>query len=535
MIIKKIAFGSEKESFIEDKLTDDLNIIFSDDNNRGKTLVMQGLMYSLGYEAIFPSSFNYKDQYFYSRIEIAGNFFDFLRKNNSLAVKTEEAIQIFNSITEFRYFFDRHISPLPRITKENKVKMVDFSLFYEMFFIGQDNRNPSGLISKGQFNKVDFKNMIFSLAGLISHETSIDDINEIKEKINRLKIELKTIRKKITIIKSNPNIAEITSKTFDLEKTQEKIKILKKINENISVIKRSRQREINRKAKLETLVSELNSLNRGLNEGVVKCGDCGSDKIFFSNNDLTFDISNTEVRNSILKSIQSNIFQKAEIINEYTENLNIEQDSLNKELESSPADFQQIIVYQDHILTKRNYDDEALNTHNRIKNLETELNLQKSVQDDNKKEKKKLQEEILAEMMRTYKAIEPNGTLIFDDIFTKKDLTFSGSEGQEYYFSRLIALSNILKHEFPIIVDSFRDGELSTQKEYKMINIYKGLKKQIILTSTLKKEEYITRKYHSESGINALDYSKHNDCKILQKKYNKQFKGLIESFEGIVI
>lgn len=52
MLIRKMAFGNESEAFIEDRFINGVNIIYSDDNNRGKTLVMQGLMFSLGYDAI---------------------------------------------------------------------------------------------------------------------------------------------------------------------------------------------------------------------------------------------------------------------------------------------------------------------------------------------------------------------------------------------------------------------------------------------------------------------------------------------------
>ncbi len=159
----------------------------------------------------------------------------------------------------------------------------------------------------------------------------------------------------------------------------------------------------------------------------------------------------------------------------------------------------------------------------------------KSVQDDNREEKSKLLGEILEEMTKIYKVVDPNGNLFFDDLFTKKDATFSGSEEQEYYFSRLIALNNVLKHDFPIIVDSFRDGEVSTPKERKMLNIYKLLGKQVILTSTLKNEEYKAQKYTSEDGVNALDYSSHQDCKIMQSKNRNEFMGIINSYEGIVI
>lgn len=48
MIIKKIAVGNLEEAFIEDSLSKDFNIISSDDNNKGKTIIIQSLMYALG-------------------------------------------------------------------------------------------------------------------------------------------------------------------------------------------------------------------------------------------------------------------------------------------------------------------------------------------------------------------------------------------------------------------------------------------------------------------------------------------------------
>lgn len=70
MIIKKIAFGNAEEAFIEDRLNKGFNIIYSDDNNKGKTIVMQSALYALGNEPIFPSGFKYKDIYHYVEIEL---------------------------------------------------------------------------------------------------------------------------------------------------------------------------------------------------------------------------------------------------------------------------------------------------------------------------------------------------------------------------------------------------------------------------------------------------------------------------------
>lgn len=535
MKIKKIAFGSEISSFIEDRITDGVNVIFSDDNNRGKTLVMQGMMYSLGNDPIFPSSFNYRDQYFYSEIEKDGEHYEFLRKNNSFVVKAMESIQVFNSERDFRYFFDSNFLKLPRIIKDSRLKMVDFSLFYELFFIGQDNRSPSNLISKGQFNKADFKSMVFSLGGIQPRMDSEKDINELKERIKELKHKQNSIKKKISLIKANPNIAEIATKSFDSEVVQDKIKICQTINERISEIRRARQREINRKAKLETLITELNSLNRGLDEGSVKCGECGSDKIIYSNDDLTFEVSNSKVRANILESIRRNILQKQEIIDEHTSELNQEQDKLQAEMKSSPPNFQEIVVYQDNILSDKSLDDEATSILNEINALENELRLKRGLEDDNKNEQKDLLSSILEEMLKNCRFVDPSGNLTFNDLFTKKDVTFSGSEEQEYYFSRLIALNNILKHDFPAIMDSFRDGEVSTQKELKMLEIYQSLGKQVILTATLKKEEYVSQKYTSDDKLNALDYSDHANCEIMQNKNSEEFMAIINSFEGIII
>lgn len=138
-------------------------------------------------------------------------------------------------------------------------------------------------------------------------------------------------------------------------------------------------------------------------------------------------------------------------------------------------------------------------------------------------------------MNRLYKSIDSGGNLLFKDIFTKKGTTFSGSEGQEFYFCKVVALKEMLKHDFPLIIDSFRDGEISTVKEEKMLEIYKEIDGQVILTSTLKAEEYSSDKYSRIEGINTLDYSKHQDCKILNQHQVEEFFKLMSNFDGIVL
>ena len=61
MKILKVAVGNAHEAFIEDNFTDKVNIISSDDNNKGKTIVIQAMMYAMGNEPTFPTSFEYQN------------------------------------------------------------------------------------------------------------------------------------------------------------------------------------------------------------------------------------------------------------------------------------------------------------------------------------------------------------------------------------------------------------------------------------------------------------------------------------------
>lgn len=535
MIIKKIAIGSLTEAFIEDRFLDGVNVIFSDDNNKGKTILIQGLMYSIGYESIFPSSFNFKSYYFYSKIEINQNTYEFLRKKNQFIIKDRDGILFFDSVTDFKYYFDKNILSLPKIIKDKRLKVVDLTLLYEIFFLGQDSRKPSNLISKGQFNKTDFKNMIFSIAGLGSFDVDEKDIIVIKEEIKKLKDELNILNRKLSIKKKNSKIAEQVSKSYDRELFKQKEIKLNELNKKISALKRQRTRESNRKFKLSHLLSELNSLNRNLDEGSVKCYDCGSEKIIYSNEQLNFEVSNTEVRSTIIHSIKINISQKEDYIDELTSEINDTQNLLNKEIESSPPNFKDIIIYQDEILSEIEIDNKLTLLRNSIELNQSKLDSISNMTKEKKELEKELLRNILDEMESKYLSVNPDGNLIFEDIFSKENATFSGSESQEFYFSKLLALNNILKHNFPIIVDSFRDGELSSKKELIMIKYYKEINKQVILTSTLKEEEYDKNKYSSIKDINVIDYSNNQNSKILQEVFVDDFKKIIDLFDGLII
>ena len=133
MIILETGFKLHNEAFLESRLKNGVNILFSDDNNKGKTLVIQGLLYSLGNEPIFPAGFDYKLATFYTKCDFDGNIWSFLRSNKTILVHGPDGINTFDSISEYKRFYSKNISPLPEITKDGVVKIVDPELFFQIF------------------------------------------------------------------------------------------------------------------------------------------------------------------------------------------------------------------------------------------------------------------------------------------------------------------------------------------------------------------------------------------------------------------
>ncbi len=530
MIIRKSAFGNTKEAFIENRYKDTVNIIFSNDNNRGKTLVMQGLLHSLGYDSIFPSGFNYRHYFFYSEVEINKKIYEFIRKGNSILILEKGNLNVFNSISEFKYFFDKNIYQVPRIEKDGELKPADLTLLYELFFLGQDKRNTSNLIIKGRNNKQDFKNLIYSMNGVLVTTSNKYDVEELKESKKSIELKIKTEKRKITVIKKNPEIASFISSVTNDADFKSTSNQLSELHSSIADLRKQRNREENRKIKLESLINELNSLNRSLNEGNVICSECGSTKIIFANQEFEFEVSNNFVRKNILKSIQENISIKKEIVDEFNNEINKEQEQIKKLLENTTPDAKNYILFQDEITDSSDIDKIVFDLQKELDEILKKINNNENNIVSNKELQREILSKILSEMKKLYDKIDSEGLLAFEDLFTKTGETYSGSEEQEYYFCKLLALNNVLKHNFPIIIDSFREGELSSTKENLMIEEFLKLDKQVILTSTLKDEEYNSDKYLKMTNINVMDYSNIQDSKILNSTFAESFSEILDKF-----
>lgn len=520
MIIKKIALGSSEEAYIENRILPGFNIIYSDDNNKGKTIVMQSALYAIGNEPIFPATFKYKEYYHYIEIELDNKTEIIVcRKGDSFIVKTDDGLTILDSVSELKRLLNRKGIKFPEIIKDNTVKMVDPVLLYQIFFVGQDNKDSTTIFSDYYYKKDDFWSLIYSIKGI--DVTLREDIDQdiVKSKIISLTEEKKVLLSKNKILKKATPSLEIISQTQGNNAFDQKIKKIDKIRECIIDTRKKRNRALQRKTINENALKEIRAISRTPDSGDLYCMDCGSNRIAYSSGDksYTFDISDVDMRRNILESIQDKIDAYEEEMEDCTKQINELQRNLQELLNEEEIDLESLLIYKTEIAEVGDADTRIAEIDKEIKTLKNRIKTRKQKDQQNQIQKEELKEKIIGAMNQFYLAIDPTGSLVFDDLFSKRSSVYSGCEETEFYLAKLYSLAKVLEHDYPVMMDYFRDGELSSEKEDVVIEKFGELDNQIIFTATLKKEEL--GKYESYKGINAIDYSVNEDSHILAAKY----------------
>lgn len=533
MLIKKIAVGNRQEAFIEDQFSDGLNIISSDDNNKGKTIVMQSMMYALGNESSFPATFEYKKYYYYIDFSVDEEEYQICRLGNSFIIKHDDEFALMENVSEFKRYWNKDIFPLPEISKNGIMRIVEPVLFVQVFFVGQDGKDTSNIAHTGFYNKKDYMEMVYNLNGIGGDKLNIDEIDEIKREIKTLKNDNRQLKKKHRILSSKDGGARYLSSISDRRQFEEKVKQIEAISEEIKVMITERNGEAKRRSKWDRAIKDLNSLNRGIDSGELRCMNCNSTDIAFAlssnRNSYVFDVSTSEMRTDIIISIKGKIETCTEEIEKYTEMIKRKQEALKELIREDDISLESIIAIKDKYFSAEDTEKQISDTEKKITELEKRLEESQQASEENTEKRDSMFTELLEVMNDVYKRIDPTGTLIFDDLFTKKGIVYSGSETILFYIAKLYALQRVLQHNWPIIIDSFRAEDLSSDKEDRVLEVFKTLSNQIILTTTLKREEL--GKYDDKQDINHIDYQHHNPSKLLDASYCADFESLIKTFQ----
>lgn len=525
MIIKSICIGNENEAYINSEFKERLNIIFSDDNDKGKTIVIQAIMYCMGNDKpMFPASFKYKDYYYILGIESNGKDYKVLRKAKNIIISGINGNAMFDNISEFKRYWNEVIEEIPIINKDNVEKIADPELFLQVFFSGQDKKNTSDITNVGYYKKEDFYNLLCSMGNIRENTNTKIDIKQVKSEIKSLKNEKENLLTENKILKSNNYAIEYLSMTNDRLALENILKQADEIKETLLALKRDRNKSIARKKKNELLLRELRSLNRNMKIGEIKCMDCGSNRVVYESADeeFSFDISTAEIRGRILNSIKEKINIYDEEIERITSEINNKQEEFDKCLElDNNVSLDILLALKREIDESKDADKRIVQIEKELVELKAKLEVKDAVSKNIEEKKKKLLDSIVEEMNEFYRHIDSSSTNKYSGIFTPRDSVYSGSEGTEFQLARIYAYQRILKHNYPIVVDSFRAEDLSTEREEIALNEFEKIDNQIIFTTTLKKEE--EGKYIDRKNINAIDFSENETYHILSKKYVERF------------
>lgn len=293
-------------------------------------------------------------------------------------------------------------------------------------------------------------------------------------------------------------------------------------------MKKNQNRALQRKTINERTLKEIKALKISPKTGDLYCLDCNSKRIGYSSGDksYTFDISDTEMQRNILEAIEDKISSYQEEIENYTFQINKLQRQMQELLKEEDINLEAVLLYKNSITSSTiDADTRIAEIDKEIRNLKDKQKISKQKSQYDQEKRDFLKKQIINTMNEFYRLIDPSGNVEFDDLFSKQLSVYSGCETTEFFLSKIYALAVVLRHRYPIMIDCFRDNELSTEKERVVLRKFGELSNQIIFTVTLKKEEM--GKYFNYPQINVIDYSSHTNSHILSKNQVEKFKSLL--------
>ena len=528
VIINTVAVGNNEEAFIEKSFSSGLNIISSDDNNKGKTILIQSMMYALGNEPLFPTSFDFKNYYYYINFTENSTIYELCRYKESFLLKYNSKMVPFENVSELKRYWTKHIFFIPEIIKDQAKIIVDPVLFLQLFFVGQDKKDTSNIAHYGYYKKQDYYEMIYSICNAAGIDLDESEITNLKSLIKKLKSDKSTILKQHKILKKELNPISYLSNVNDRITFGKKINEMEIIRQRIEDLRKERNTLKTRQAKWITTHKELNSINRTIDCGELRCMECNSTHISFSvtrKKSYTFDISTIEMRKEIISSIQEKISAFSEEIERINREINKKQKELKELMFDESITLESIVAFKQDVFNAADAETRIEEIDDEIHEAQDKIDSAAITTQNNRTKQKEILDAIVNTMNSIYKQIDPKGNLIFDDIFTKRNQIYSGSEATVFHLVKLFAIRNVLEHPFPIVIDSFRAEDLSTKKEQTVLDIYKSIPNQIIFTTTLKNQEL--GKYDNTDFINHIDYKNHTPCKMLSTAYLDEFKDIV--------
>lgn len=527
--IKAVYIGNGAESYIEDRLTDGINVIYSLDNNRGKTILMQGAMYALGAIPTFPERFPYREYIYIVDLDVDGKEVSVLRSRNTFAVKTPDGLNAFESEADYSRYWSDNFRSLPSIVKNGRLTSAGLQLYTQMAFIGQDDIS-SAKVTAGQFNKSDFTEMLYTIAGLDRRELDSAEEAALKRRRDELKGQIKSLTKEASALKTRGTALSAISVTTDTRDIQEFLKELDSARIEVTDLRKARSRYLARLTKNQIVLDELNSLRRDVKAGKLVCLTCGSPSVGYrmADSDVIFDVTSPDMRTQIIDTLQERIDKIKADLDALERDLRKAQNRLSSLLsqndEFSLAD---VVACKDDYLSEQEIDGKIQDAQRELDDVKDKLEADRLLTSEVANQRKEFMDSLLSKMNLARRTISGNTQESpYESLFSTKANVFSGSDSTVYFAARTYAIASEINHGMPIMIDSFRADDLSSDREDRLLDLFGRLTNQIVLTTTIKREESTgpdASKYEMDQRVHAIDYSSHELNKIMSAAYNEQF------------
>ncbi len=531
IMVKSVYIGNDTESYIQHGFRNGLNIVSSTDNHVGKTIVLQSIMYVLGADPKFPSSFRFRDYLFVLDIDVDGREVSILRNKNYFVVREGKLIIPLETKSQFDEFWSNKVFTLPRIMKNGSVVWAGLSLYTEMSFIPQTGRNTANITNRGYFDKNDFIEMLYSIKEMSARALDTKSEQELKRRKAELKIRKTELTKQVAALRKVGSSVYASSSIADREETARFITKLDELKNEISDCQKKRNHAYTRMKKNQQVLDELRSLDREIKVGSIVCMDCGSEAIGYKipGSAFAFDLTTTEMRQQIMSSVRERI-----------DNYSAEAEQLNKEIHSLQQKFERLanereITLEDIFAAREGLeslsgiDVELSSVCNEIDEIEKALKEAKQVDKELAYTRAEFKKQLVDSMNMVRRCINDDEySKEYSDLFTTLASPYIGSEETEFLLARVYALAKHIQHELPVIVDSFRAEELSTSREERALPLFQELSNQVIFSATLKGQE--SGKYKSRIGVNNIDYAGYTAGKLLSESDNEEFNTKVASF-----
>ena len=398
--IKAVCIGNGEESYIEDRLTDGINVIYSLDNNRGKTVLMQGAMYALGAIPTFPERFPYKEYIYIVDLDIDGNEVSVLRSRNTFAVKTSDSLSLFDSEADYSRHWSENFRSLPSIVKNGRLTSAGLQLYTQMAFIGQDDIS-SAKITAGQFNKDDFTEMLYAIAGFDGRELDSAEEIALKRRRDELKGQIKSLAKEASALKARGTALSAISVTTDARDMQEFLKELDSARAEVTDLRKTRSRYLARLTKNQIVLDELNSLRRDVKAGKLVCLKCGSVSVGYqmADSDVVFDVTSPDMRTQIVNTLKERIYAIEADLNALERNLRKAQNRLSGLLsENDEFSLVDLVACKDEYLNEQEIDKKMQETQRELDDVKEKLESDRILTREIAKQRKDFMDDLLGKM-----------------------------------------------------------------------------------------------------------------------------------------